>query len=185
GSTPVEVSIDADLFLSNDSMVNCSLQLNIPLAMVDTIAWMPEGLFNCHQRICLEQNFVLTHSTQIMVMVMDTNGCIGFANLALDVDKEFHVYIPNVFTPNGDGPNDMFTVYANKEIDEVVELLIFDRWGNCVFINNHFPPNEPTYGWNGSFKGLGMNPDVFAYRAIVRYSNGEEHAYKGDVTLIR
>ncbi len=185
GSKPVEVSIDADLFASNDSMVNCSLQLNIPVSMIDTIAWMPEGIFSCHQRVCLEQNFVLAQPTQIAVMVLDTNGCIGFANLALDVDKEFKVYIPNVFSPNGDGPNDMFTVYGNKEIDEVVELLIFDRWGNCVFINNHFPPNEPGYGWNGAFKGRGMNPDVFAYRAVVRYSNGEEHAYKGDVTLIR
>ena len=54
-----------------------------------------------------------------------------------------------------------------------------------VFQNGAFPPNEENYGWNGIFKDQMMNPAVFAYRAVVRYSNGEEHAYKGDVTLVR
>ena len=79
----------------------------------------------------------------------------------------------------------MFTVYTNDEVEEVVTLEIFDRWGNCVFINRKFPPNEPGYGWNGIYKGKMMNPNVFAYRAVVRYSNGEEHSFKVDVTLAR
>ena len=118
-------------------------------------------------------------------MAMDTNGCMGTASLFLDIDAEYKVYIPNVFSPNHDGPNDRFTVFANDEVEEVVELEIFDRWGNCVFINETFPPNEPSYGWDGVFKGKMMNPAVYAYRAVVRFSNGDERAYKGDVTLVR
>ncbi|HZV68058.1 MAG TPA: gliding motility-associated C-terminal domain-containing protein [Saprospiraceae bacterium] len=185
GSNAVNVIIDADLFASNDSMVTCSLQLNIPTSMIDTISWMPSDLFNCHQRICLEQTFSLTESTNVRVMVMDTNGCTAFASLALEVDKEISVYIPNVFSPNDDGANDTFTIFGNKELEEIEELEIFDRWGNCVFINETFPPNQPGYGWNGIYKGQPMNPAVFAYRAVVRFTTGEERQFKGDVTLVR
>jgi len=184
-SKALEVIIDADLSDLNDGVVTCSLQLNVPLSTIDTIVWMPASLFSCNQPVCLEQVFTLIERTEVMVMVIDTNGCMGQASLLLDVGKEFQVYIPNVFTPNGDGPNDMFTIYSNKEVEEVVRLEIFDRWGNLLFINESFPPNEPSYGWDGIFKGQMMNPEVFAYWAVVRYSNGEEHSFKGDVTLVR
>jgi gliding motility-associated-like protein len=131
------------------------------------------------------QEFSITEQTQIFVIITDTNGCTGQASLLVDVEAEYRVYIPNVFTPNNDGPNDMFTIFANEEVEEVVILQIFDRWGNMVFENQEFPPNEPNYGWDGIYKGKMMNPDVFAYRAVVKYSNGELHPFKGDVTLIR
>ncbi|MEP6793130.1 MAG: T9SS type B sorting domain-containing protein, partial [Saprospiraceae bacterium] len=185
GSNAVEVNIDADLTAINSGTVTCTLILNVTPESISSIDWSPEELFNCTEPICFQQVFTLLEPTFISVEVIDTNGCIGRANMQLDIEKEFHVYIPNVFTPNGDTQNDMFTVYANKEVREVVRLEIFDRWGNCVFINQSFPPNEPSYGWNGSFKGNKMNPDVFAYWTLVRYSNGEEHYFKGDVTLLR
>jgi hypothetical protein len=64
-------------------------------------------------------------------------------------------------------------------------LEIFDRWGNQVFVKQHFPPNDPQLGWDGIFKNKLMNPAVFAYQAAVLFSNGEVHHYKGDVTLVR
>ena len=118
-------------------------------------------------------------------MVVDTNGCMGVANLMLEVEVDYKVYIPNVFTPNGNGQNDEFTVYTNEEVEEVVLLEIFDRWGNKVFVNEHFPPNDEQYGWDGVYKNQLMNPAVFAYQVVVRFSNDEIRDYKGDVTLVR
>ena len=185
-SDPIELLIDADLSSFNtNGFVTCSLQLSVPLSAIDSISWSPAEIMSCYDPLCVEQTFILQQQTQIFVMAMDTNGCMTTANLMLDIDEEYRVYIPNVFSPNNDGPNDKFTVYANDEVEEVVLLEIFDRWGNKVFVNETFPPNEPNYGWNGEFKNKMMNPAVFAYRAVVRFSNGEEHDYKGDVTLIR
>jgi gliding motility-associated-like protein len=126
----------------------------------------------------------LTEATEISVIVVDTNGCTGQAQLMLRVESDVDIYVPNVFTPNGDGMNDKFTLYSNNDV-EIVTLEIFDRWGNCVFINNEFPSNDPEYGWDGIYSNQPMNPDVFAFRAVVREPSGEQYAYKGDVTLVR
>lgn len=142
-------------------------------------------MMNCHHNLCLEQSVIITAPTDVHVIVKDTSGCDAQISLRFDIGAEYKVYIPNVFTPNGDGPNDKFTVFTNEEIEEVVILEIFDRWGNKVFVNEHFPSNEPNYGWDGMYSGELMNPAVYAYRAVVKYTNGEEHAYKGDVTLVR
>lgn len=185
-SESINLVIDADLTaVPVGGNVTCTLQLNVPLATIDSILWSPVELLSCHDPICLEQVITIQQQTMVFVTAIDSNGCIGTANLLLDIDKEFKVYIPNVFTPNGDGQNEMFTVYANEEIEEVVLLEIFDRWGNEVFINEEFPPNEPNYGWDGVFHGQMMNPAVFAYTAVVRFTNGEERRFHGDVTLVR
>ena len=185
-SQPLSLAIDADLIaVPVGGTVTCSLQLNVPVSSIDSIIWSPFDLMGCQDLLCLEQTITIQQQTNVSVTAIDTNGCVGFANLLLDIDKEFKVYIPNVFTPNGNGQNDMFTVYANDEVEEVVLLEIFDRWGNEVFINSQFPPNEPNYGWDGVFHGQMMNPAVFAYTAIVRFTNGEEQRFRGDVTLVR
>ena len=121
----------------------------------------------------------------ISVMAVDTNGCFGIAQLQLDIDNDFTIYIPNVFRPNGDGSDEKFTVFTNEEIIEIELLQIFDRWGNLVFQNEAFPPSEPEYGWDGIFRGRLMNPAVFAYRAVVVDKKGGQHFFKGDVTLVR
>ena len=76
-------------------------------------------------------------------------------------------------------------MYGNDEVERVSLLAIFDRWGNNVFINHDFPPNQEDYGWDGVFKGQMMNPAVYAYHAIVRFTNGEEAHFVGDLTLVR
>ena len=116
---------------------------------------------------------------------MDTFGCMAQASLMLDVDPRYVVYIPNVFSPNSDGTNDRFTIFSNNEVEEVVMLEIYNRWGNLVFSKSNFPPNDPSYGWDGLQNGDLLNPNVFAYRAIVKYSNGDEQSFKGDVTLLK
>lgn len=186
GSMPMELLLEADqMSVPMGGTVTVDLQMNLPLEAISSINWYPYSLMNCHNHLCMEQVFTLMEETEVTVMVTDTNGCLGQANLLLDIDKEFKVYIPNIFSPNRDGHNERFTVYGNQEIEEVVSLEIFDNGGTCVFINSKFPPNEPFYGWNGTYHSKVMNSDVFAYRAVVKYSNGEEHSYKGGVTLIR
>ena len=76
-------------------------------------------------------------------------------------------------------------MYGNKDVDLIVEMQIFDRWGNQVFVNREFPPNQEDYGWDGTFKSKEMNPAVYAYWARVRYKDGTEGAFKGDITLVK
>ena len=179
-------SIDADLLsVPNGGNIHCTLNLNVPLSSIYSISWSPGDIMSCREFLCMEQNISIAAPTEVAVLVTDTNGCTGEAFLLLKIENDHHVYIPNIIMPDGHGANTHFTIFTNDHVEEVVKLEIFDRWGNCVFLHEFFPPNEPSLGWNGSFKGKTLDPAVFVYRAIVRFENGEEQRYQGDVTLIR
>jgi len=94
--------------------------------------------------------------------------------------------VPNVFSPNGDGINDYFyPVAAPGSYKQVRLLQIFDRWGELVFHKENFQPNLDIEGWNGQFKGVGLNPGVYVYQLILEWNNGELANLQGDVSLIR
>ncbi len=93
-------------------------------------------------------------------------------------------FVPNVFSPNHDDINDVFFIQANAEVLKVNTLRIFDRWGNIVFEQFNFLPNDKAQGWDGRFRGKEMNPAVYTYVVEFETARGQEVVY-GDVTLIR
>ncbi len=99
--------------------------------------------------------------------------------------EESEVYYPNAFSPNDDGINDHFTLFAKPNSITIESLRIFDRWGANVFNNFNFEPNIPSFGWDGTHKGEEMNPAVFAFFAEIIFANGRRKIIKGDVQLIR
>ena len=94
------------------------------------------------------------------------------------------VYIPNSFSPDGDGLNDIFMVRASG-IMQVKSFRIYSRWGELVFEKTNIKPNDPLAGWDGRVKGVIMGPDVYAYTAEVICDNGTPYFMKGTVTLLR
>ncbi|MEI6124686.1 MAG: gliding motility-associated C-terminal domain-containing protein [Bacteroidota bacterium] len=88
------------------------------------------------------------------------------------------VYIPNIFSPNKDGANDVFRV-RGPEIDSA-HLQVYNRWGNMVF------ESKDVYeGWDGTFKGKDCEAGVYYYWAEVTFKNGEKVVKKGDVSLVK
>ena len=124
-------------------------------------------------------------SGQYEVQISDELGCAADTTISLFQDRG-PVYIPNVFSPNKDGVNDKFQIYAGSACEvTVASYRIFDRWGGLVFSANNFPSNSSAFWWNGDSKGEGMEPGVYVYVIEVQYSNGEFESFSGDVTLIR
>lgn len=114
----------------------------------------------------------------------DESGCSSEAAISVSVKEEARsVYIPNVFSPNGDGFNDVFTVFGGKAVEEIRLLRVFNRWGGLVYEGKEFTPG--TTGWNGDFHEKPMNPGVFVYLAEVLWADGEVELLSGDVTLVR
>jgi gliding motility-associated-like protein len=86
-----------------------------------------------------------------------------------------------VFTPNGDGANDFFEVFGNKEAWKQFEVQVFNRWGEKVYESN-----DMNFKWDGIYKGVGLMPAVFVYQVRVVYlDNYTDQLYKGSVTLVR
>jgi gliding motility-associated-like protein len=95
------------------------------------------------------------------------------------------VYVPNVFSPNGDGINDLFFIQTNQKVVTVKYLVIYDRWGNVVFKDTEFSPNDPTHAWDGTYRNVMLNPAVFTYIAEVEDVDLKAELISGSVTLVR
>jgi gliding motility-associated-like protein len=124
-------------------------------------------------------------SGEYLLSLIDAAGCR--ADTAFTITRTgCPVYIPNVFSPNGDGANDFFRIYgADEEHATISRFYVFDRWGNNVYARFNFDIHEETGWWDGMFKRFVMDPGVFAYYIEVEFEDGERAVYKGDVTLIR
>ncbi len=175
------VSLPEDTVL----VLGCPIELQSIVNRSDSIiySWSPSlylDCIDCPAPIALPENDILYN-----LVVSDTNGCIAQDEIFIDIDKLRRVFIPNVFTPNGDGENDILTVFAGKDVELVLEFNIFDRWGEQVFGANNFLPNDLTFGWDGYFKGKPMNPGVFVYMARVQFLDGETSLLSGTITLIK
>jgi gliding motility-associated-like protein len=98
----------------------------------------------------------------------------------------YQQFVPNVFSPNGDGANDILQIFPSVDVAKINKFDIFDRWGNRVFSARDFNPDAAAnYGWNGYFGGRLMPPDVFVYYLEIETKNKEILTQKGDITLIR
>jgi len=88
------------------------------------------------------------------------------------------IYVPNAYTPNGDGRNDVLAVRGNNLTD--VYLAIFDRWGEKVY-----ETTVVNVGWDGTFRGRSLDPDVYVYYLRALCAGGQEYEEQGNITLIR
>jgi len=122
-------------------------------------------------------------ATEYIIIATDDNSCLDTAMVTIIFDAEATIYIPNAFTPNQDGRNDVFYVYGHGFTD--FNLKIFNRWGELLF--ESFNQND---GWDGTYRGKLMNPGVYVYYVDVKFITGiAPPGYikykKGSVTLIR
>ena len=159
-------------------------QINLPLNQIQSVQWTPSTGLSCDT--CL--NLIATPfiSTQYKVAVITDAGCRDDATLRLLVDRRVDVYIPNIFSPNGDSENDMFTIFtAQRGVTKIHYLQVYSRWGELLWERHDFQPNDVSLGWDGTYKGDEMNPGVFVYQAMIEFIDGRKELFKGDVTIER
>jgi gliding motility-associated-like protein len=100
--------------------------------------------------------------------------------------SENELYIPNAFSPNDDGRNDLFKIFPNEATSANIDrLLVFSRWGELVYEQYNIDASATEGWWDGTFNGEALPPDVFTYFAEATFANGEVKRYEGDVTLVR
>ena len=177
----VTLTLSQDTIFPGDSVL-LRLESVPPLEMLDTVVWLPAEQMACQR--CPENRVSPQENTRYEVQI-SVNGCRATAFADVLVDTNSAVYIPNAFSPNGDGANDVWVLYASRNVSRVRQLTVYSRWGEKVWESLNFPPNEPFYGWDGHFEGRPLNPAVFVYVAEVEYRDGRTEIIKGDVTLLR
>jgi|GEM_PF-1054753 len=93
-----------------------------------------------------------------------------------------HVFLPNTFTPNGDNTNDDLRLRTVVDLEEI-ELMIYTRWGEEVYRTQNY--SDAVKGWDGTFKGKQLPPDVYGFWLRAVCPNGEELIRQGNITLLR
>ena len=126
----------------------------------------------------------LFSTTEFMANIVDTNGCAAVAKTIVTVDPKAGFFVPNAFSPNGDGLNDTFDVEVGPDIDNVLIFQVYDRWGELMYSLENFDPRREGHGWNGMHKGKLMNTGIFVWRIEILGLDGQKFSGKGDVLLV-
>ncbi|TXJ26319.1 MAG: gliding motility-associated C-terminal domain-containing protein [Chitinophagaceae bacterium] len=142
------------------------------------IGWKPASVFQA--QTALSQSFIIKDSSQTFTVIgRSVDGCLDTTSLTVALepsDKDF--YIPNAFTPNNDGKNDVFKVYGSSI--KSVELRVFNQWGELVY-----ETKDKDKGWDGIFKGKQQPVGVYPFGVKVTFIDNTVITKRGTVNLIR
>jgi gliding motility-associated-like protein len=145
--------------------------------------WTPPTNLDC--ATCPNPVATLIFAQQYNVQVTNVNNCTDTATILIKtICNEENYFLPNTFSPNGDGNNDYFYPRGTG-VYNIQSLSVFNRWGQMVFQRKNFPANSATMGWDGTFNGHPAPSDAYVYIAEVICSNAQVVAIHGNVTLVR
>ncbi len=144
-----------------------------------TYTWTPATGLSCVE--CANTVSRPGQYTLYTVIGIDSNGCKAEDTVSVDVIQDHTFFTPNAFTPNGDGNNDFFQLYGNLAGIAKIDVMIFDRWGEKVF-----EAEEPTFQWDGIYRGQPLPPGVYVYSIKITHLDGKSGPiHKGSITLMR
>lgn len=176
---PVEVDLPDDVQIE----LGDTVLITPEVTAFDSFAWTPAaGILNPGE---LDITASPTRTTTYVLTVF--NGtCSAQDDITVEVDVDANVYIPNVFSPNGDGINDAFAIAGDPTVIERVDrFTIFDRWGDVVHNARDFSIDNPSAAWDGTWDGRSLQPGVFVYAVRATLNDGTQLIRKGSVTLVR
>ena len=149
----------------------------------ENFIWSPAATLSCE--VCSAPNASPRSTTTYKVTAVSDKGCKASDSVTVHLLCDNNqVFVPNTFTPNNDGQNDVFYPRGTG-MKRVTSFRIYNRWGEMVFEKRGFQLNDITAGWDGTYKGAQLSSDIFIYSIDGICDSGDPLSWKGDVTLIR
>lgn len=177
-------AIPNQIVLGSSSNLNASYP-----GHVDSIVWVPDATLDC--RTCPNPIATPFQTTTYTATIFYSNNGVtcttdGSATITvLGTCDGRTIYVPNTFTPNGDGLNDVFMI-RGIPIAKINYFRIFDRWGKLIFEAKDGEGNNSRWAWNGEdMQGGKLNPAVFVYTYEIECVNHDIFSGHGNVTLVR
>ncbi|HTM66416.1 MAG TPA: T9SS type B sorting domain-containing protein [Flavipsychrobacter sp.] len=171
--------------LGPDKTVIAGTEMTIPTetANATSIAWTPPTGLSCTD--CTNPLATLNKTITYTATAYNDVGCKATDEVTYTVICDNSVlFMPNTFTPNGDGLNDTYYP-VGRGISTIKRFAIYNRWGQKLYEVLNIPASEGKYGWDGTFQGEQLRPDVFVYVVDAICTTGDPISIKGDVSLVR
>ncbi len=179
---PIAVDLGPDTVITLGQNIIIDPDFAVDTSDILKIIWenAPDG---CNQCLLFEDQPLKTIIYKIIIYTEE--GCVDEDEKKVVVQSMDHIFIPNVFSPNGDGKNDRVQISVSTAVKVIKSFRIYDRWGNQVYGVNNFDPEDSNIGWDGSMKGDPLNPAVFVYYIEYELLTGLPLVQKGSITLVR
>ncbi|MEQ8240547.1 MAG: gliding motility-associated C-terminal domain-containing protein [Cyclobacteriaceae bacterium] len=177
-----EVDLGADQSLILGQFFDIKVSLSAPAVSYE---WNPRSI-DCEPP-CQFVRELFFETDTVSLTAISTDGCVGKDDVIVTIDGLYDPFIPNVFTPNGDGKNEFFTVFPAEidAIESITDLSIYTRDGKKIFEKKLFKHGVPELGWNGKRNGQDLPYGVYFYSTNVLLINGQSRTYTGHLTLLR
>lgn len=155
------------------------LQTSTNLGGSASYIWEPSFGLSCYD--CDNPVFNGNYSVTYRVSALTTAGCAGVTSITITVIPNYDIFIPNAFTPNGDGTNDSWKMFGNLPGIKQIHVMVFNRIGEKVFDST-----DINFEWDGNYKGVKVPSGVYTYTAsFVWLNNHTDNSYKGSLTILR
>jgi len=178
---PMKLSVTPDSYIKYGDSVEISVKAE-PQGDYQYV-WNNTGSLSCPD--CVETWAKPLRTTEYTVTVTDADKiCSKQESVSVHV-KPCGIVIPEVFSPNDDQINDVFFVKGNTCVKQILEMSIYNRWGEMIYNQKNFQPSDPTQGWPGTYNNKPSTPGVYLYKIKVELEDGEVVDYSGKVSLVR
>jgi gliding motility-associated-like protein len=170
---PPSISVDTTLRIGDTDIAGLYLGEGY------TYLWTPDIELECDT--CATTLFRPLESREYTLSISDTLGCFTVDSyFFFEILEVASVVVPDAFTPNGDGVNDIIYV-EGWGIEELISFQIYNRWGELVF-----ETADENEGWDGTYKGEIQNPDSYAYVVVAKnFIFGNPETFKGFLDLVK
>ncbi len=172
----VKVNPNPKVTAGRDTIINLDQPMFLSAVGTGTMTWTDGEAIMCS--VCPNTQVYPQRNSCYTIETINDFGCKAKDEMCIEVTKEFGIYVPNAFTPNGDGINDEFLM-SGYNITEVT-MEIFDRWGEKLFTSK-----ELTNGWKGTYKGQPCEQAVYVYKITYKGLDGKKVNKTGHVTINR
>ncbi|MCW3122060.1 MAG: hypothetical protein JWQ38_1552, partial [Flavipsychrobacter sp.] len=158
-------------------------QLDATGTLIEKFSWVHDETLTCDS--CLSTTATMSLTTTYTINVASDFGCKASDTVTIHIYCDnSQLFLPNTFTPNGDGQNDLFYP-RGIGVSIVKSFRIYNRWGQLLFERSNIKLNDVSNAWDGSYGGVAPRPDVYVYVLDALCATGEPLNIKGDVTIIR
>lgn len=186
GELTVDLGPDVEVSLGESATVAAQI---VGTTGISSVEWNYAPGCDSLATFCETFTYQPFDSYRHRITVADSNGCVARDEVLVIVKKNRQVYVPNIFTPDGD-LNFSVGVFVGIDVAKINYFNIFDRWGEQVYQLGPYVPTpgaapDANQSWDGRMRGDKAHNGVYVWYCEVEFIDGEVKLFKGDITLIR